>query len=370
MTRKLLFLLIILTVLLSSPAFATLYNDGDIAIMTNLTTWGINFGIGYKGFSLLEKRDTILWLFAGARATDLYYFRDVNDDNLDVELSDYDDLLFWSAHVNWGAGFSQGLIDDPRKNTDLLYFSIFYKGVREWYKEDHDAFFEGNRADRHGLLQNSVILEIAVDSVLADRESGMKKGFFTNATFEYAPNAFFNSYLGDADFRKYYAQFKFFVPIHEFEPESRFACIYFGNSSMVDYVEGPEIPLYARHHIGSLTVYGGLGGLVRGYESYRFDSGLKLANRSEIRLLMKKHHIESMFRGSAFWRYSAIAFYDMGYYGLLDGADNNFICSFGVGGLISFMDILSVSGYVAFPLTEEQLDRRRVVPVLGFGFKF
>ena len=370
MTRKLFFLFILFIVLLSSPAYAALHDGGDIITMTNLTTWGMNYGIGYKGFSLLEKRDTILWLFAGARVTDLYYFRDADDDNLDVEIDDYDDLMFWSAHVNWGAGFSQGLIDDPRKQTDLLYFSIFYKGVREWYKEDHDAFFEGDRPDRHGLLQNSVIFELALNSVLVDRESGMRRGFFSNATFEYAPNAFFNSYIGDSDFRKYYAQFKFFIPMYEFAPESQFACLYFGNSSMVDYVTGSEISLYARHHIGSLTVYSGLGGLVRGYESYRFDSGLKLANRSEIRLLMKKIPIESMFRGSAFLRYSAIAFYDMGYYGILDGADDGFICSCGAGGLISFMDIISISGYIAFPLAEERLDRRRVVPVLGFSFKF
>ncbi|MBR4684311.1 MAG: hypothetical protein IKO95_05785 [Spirochaetia bacterium] len=370
MTRKLFFLFILLTLLLTAPVYATMYSSGDIVIMTNLTTWGMNFGIGYKGFSLLEKRDTILWLFAGARVTDLYYFRDANDDNLDIEVSDYDGLMFWSPHINWGAGFSQGLVDDPRKNSDLVYFSIFYKGVREWYLHDHDTFFDTDRPDRHGLLQNSLIFELAMDSVLKDRESGMRRGFFTNATFEYAPNAFFNSYLGDADFRKYYAQFKFFIPMHEFAPESKFACVYFGNSSMADYVEGSEIPIYARHHIGSLNVYSGLGGLIRGYESYRFDSGLKLANRSEIRLLMKKIPIESMFRGSAFLRFSGITFFDMGYYGLLDGADDGFICSCGAGILISFMDIISISGYMAFPLAEERLDRKRVVPVLGFSFKF
>lgn len=371
MTRKILLLFILLFSLLSVPAFATLQSVSENTIMMyNLTVWGMNLGVGYKGFSLLEKRDTIFWLFAGARVTDLYYFRDANEDNLDIEVSDYNDLMFWSPHVNWGAGFSQGLVDDPRKNTDLVYFSIFYKGVREWYLHDNDTFFDTNRPDRHGLLQNSLILELAVDSVLSDRESGMRKGFFTNATFEYAPNIFFNSYLGDADFRKYYAQFKFFIPIYEFDPDSRFSCAYFGNSSMVDYVEGAEIPIYARHHIGSLNVYSGLGGLIRGYESYRFDSGLKLANRSEIRLLLKRIPIESLFRGSAFLRFSGITFFDMGYYGLLDGADDGFICSCGAGILISFMDIISISGYVAFPLTEERLDRKRVVPVLGFSFKF
>ncbi|MBO7048462.1 MAG: hypothetical protein J6W62_06100 [Spirochaetia bacterium] len=370
MTRKILFLLILLTVLLASPVYATLYGNGDIAIMTNLTTWGVNNAIGYKGFSLLDKRDTILWGIFGARGTKLSYFRDEADDELDIHISDYDDVSFWSANVNWGVGFSQGLIDDPRKHTDLLYFSIFYKGVREWYYEDRDVFFKSDRADNEGLLQNSVVFELAVDSVLTDRESGMKKGFFTNATFEYAPNEFFNSYLGDADFRKYYAQFKFFVPLHEFAPESRLSCLYFGNSSMVDYVTGSEVPIYARHHIGSLTVYGGLGGLIRGYETYRFDSGLKLANRSEFRLLMKKIHIDSMFRGSAFLRFSGITFFDMGYYACLDGADDGFICSCGVGGLVSFMDIISISGYIACPMAQERLDRKRVVPVLGFSFKF
>ncbi len=370
MTRKLIFLSILLFSILSTPAFAALYGDGDIAIMTKLTVWGVNNAIGYKGFSLLEDRDTIFWLIAGARGTNLAYFRDDNDDDLDVELHDYDDVSFWAAHLNWGAGFSQGLIDDPRKKTDLLYVSLFYKGVREWYREDDDTFFNSDRADRHGLLQNSMVAEIALDSVLVDRESGMRKGFFTNATFEYAPNRFFNSYLGDADFRKYYAQFKFFVPVHTFSPESHLSCIYFGNSSMVDYVTGDEVPIYARHHIGSLTVYGGLGGLIRGYETYRFDSGLKLANRSEFRLLLKKLPLQSMFRGKGFLRCSVIAFFDMGYYGCLDGADDNFLCSAGAGGLISFMDILSISGYLACPMTQERLDRKRLVPVLGFNFKF
>ena len=370
MTRKLVFLFILLTALLASPAYATLYGTDDIAIMTNLTVWGVNNAIGYKGLHLLEDRDTILWAIAGVRGTKLAYFRDENDDDLDTYIRDYDDVSFWSAHLNWGIGFSQGLIDDPRKKTDLLYFSIFYKGVREWYYEDRDVFFKGDRADKDGLLQNSVVFELAVDSVLNDRESGMKSGFFTNFTFEYAPNEFFNSYLGDADFRKYYAQFKFFVPMHEFKEESHFACLYFGNSTMFDYVTGSEIPIYARHHIGSLTVYGGLGGLVRGYETYRFDSGLKLANRSEIRLLMKKLRLNTMFKGKAFLRLCAIAFFDMGYYGCLDGADNGFICSTGAGGLISFMDIISISGYLACPMTQERLDCKRLVPVLGFSFKF
>ena len=371
MTRKLLFIFILLNVLFASPVYATLHDKSDnIITMTNLTVWGMNYGIGYKGFSILEKRDTILWLFAGARISEFAFFRDTNDDNLDIEVSDYDGLSFWSPHINWGTGFSQGLVDDPRKKTDLVYFSLFYKGVREWYEQDHDTFFETDRPDRHGLLQNSLIAEIAVDSVLKDKESGMLRGFFTNFTFEYAPNAFFNSYLGDADFRKYYAQFKFFVPMYEFAPESRFSCLYFGNSTMADYVEGPEVTLYARHHFGSLTVYGGLGGLVRGYETYRFDSDLKLANRSELRLIMKKIPLQSMFKGKAFLRLSAIGFFDMGYYGILDGADDGFICSCGAGGLISFMDILSISGYITFPMTEERLDRRRVVPVRGFSFKY
>ena len=368
--KKSLLFSIVLSVLIATQAQATLYGKGDIAIMTNLTVWGVNNAIGYKGFSMLEDRDTMLWLIAGARGTNLSYFRDENDEDLDIHISDYDDVSFWSAHLNWGVGISQGLIDDPRKKTDLLYFSIFYKGVREWYYEDRDIFFKSDRADREGLLQNSVVFELAVDSVLVDRESGMRRGFFTNATFEYAPNQFFNSYLGDADFRKYYAQFKFFVPLHEFNKESHFSCLYFGNSTMADYVTGSEIPIYARHHIGSLTVYGGLGGLIRGYESYRFDSGLKLANRSEFRLLLKKIPISSLFKGKAYLRFSAISFFDMGYYGFLDGADDGFLCSAGVGGLVTFMDILSISGYLACPMTQERLDRKRLVPVLGFSFKF
>ena len=368
--KKSLLFSIVLSVLIATQAQATLYGKGDIAIMTNLTVWGVNNAIGYKGFSMLEDRDTMLWLIAGARGTNLSYFRDENDEDLDIHISDYDDVSFWSAHLNWGVGISQGLIDDPRKKTDLLYFSIFYKGVREWYYEDRDIFFKSDRADREGLLQNSVVFELAVDSVLVDHESGMRRGFFTNATFEYAPNQFFNSYLGDADFRKYYAQFKFFVPLHEFNKESHFSCLYFGNSTMADYVTGSEIPIYARHHIGSLTVYGGLGGLIRGYESYRFDSGLKLANRSEFRLLLKKIPINSLFKGKAYLRFSAISFFDMGYYGFLDGADDGFLCSAGVGGLVTFMDILSISGYLACPLTQERLDRKRLVPVLGFSFKF
>lgn len=368
--KKSLLFSIVLSVLIATQAQATLYGKGDIAIMTNLTVWGVNNAIGYKGFSMLEDRDTMLWLIAGARGTNLSYFRDENDEDLDIHISDYDDVSFWSAHLNWGVGISQGLIDDPRKKTDLLYFSIFYKGVREWYYEDRDIFFKSDLADREGLLQNSVVFELAVDSVLVDRESGMRRGFFTNATFEYAPNQFFNSYLGDADFRKYYAQFKFFVPLHEFNKESHFSCLYFGNSTMADYVTGSEIPIYARHHIGSLTVYGGLGGLIRGYESYRFDSGLKLANRSEFRLLLKKIPINSLFKGKAYLRFSAISFFDMGYYGFLDGADDGFLCSAGVGGLVTFMDILSISGYLACPMTQERLDRKRLVPVLGFSFKF
>ena len=55
---------------------------------------------------------------------------------------------------------------------------------------------------------------------------------------------------------------------------------------------------------------------------------------------------------------------------ILDGATGNLLCTTGVGVLGSFMDSLAVTLYIASPLTEDRLDDKKLVPVMGFNFKF
>ncbi len=368
--KKLILLFILITLVAGNGAAASFRTD-NLVIMSSLKPWGINTATGYRGYSLLEDRDTIFWLLLGGRASQRGYFRDYEDNNRDEEVSDYDDINYWAYNLNWGCGFSQGLVDDPRKATDLVYLTAYYKGVREWYHEQSpdQIIFDSIRPDKNGILQNSFIAELAVDSVLKDKESGMRQGFFSNASFEYAPEAFFNDVVGKADFFKYSFNFKFFIPVTEFDEENMFSCIYFGNSTLADYITGDHVSLYARNNMTSLAPTASLGGLVRGYENYRYDAEFKVANRSEFRLLMKKIPLEFLHE-KTFIRFSSIAFFDMGYYDILNGADGNFLCSAGVGILGSFMDSMAVTLYMAAPLAEERLDGKRLVPVMGFNFKF
>ena len=165
--KKRFFLVIALFFLTCSGLFAGYYTKGDFSFVTELSMFGLNQAVGYKGVSLLEDRDTIFWLFGGAKINNRGYYRYADEDNYDEHEDSYGDFQYLATNLIWGAGISQGLIDDARKDTDLLYFSIFYKGVREWYEEDNDKyFFQSDRSDRHGLLQNSVVLEVAFDNRL------------------------------------------------------------------------------------------------------------------------------------------------------------------------------------------------------------
>ncbi|MCQ2604811.1 MAG: hypothetical protein MJ215_07235, partial [Spirochaetia bacterium] len=247
------------------------------------------------------------------------------------------------------------------------------KGVCEdYYEEDDDQIlFNSNRFDKNGLWQNSLIFEITYDSVLKDRDTAMRKGLYVSGSLEYAPRLAINDFRGEADFIKYAFELRYFVPVVKFDEDNLLAGVYFGTSFLWDYIEGDKIPLYARQHITStLSTTAALGGLVRGYEKYRFDSELKWASRNEFRFNTRKFHITDVNKMDVFLRFSALGFFDFGYYGTTDGDDGDMICSSGAGVLASFMDILSVSMYLAWPMAEKRLDGYRVVPVFGFGFKF
>lgn len=369
MKKKLIFVLAFMLAASFLPAASM--RTGDWVFMSSLKPWGINTAAGYNGISLLEERDSIFWLLLGGRASQRGYYRDLQDDNSNEEVSDYDDINYWAYNLNWGFGFSQGLIDDPRKATDLVYVSAYYKGVREWYHEQRpdQVIFNSMVNDKDGILQNSIIFELAMDNVIKEKESGMRSGFFTSLSYEYAPEAFGNDIVGNADFSKFSFNFKFFLPLHDFSDDSMFSCLYFGNSTLADYMFGDNVTLYARKNMTSLSPTASLGGLIRGYENYRFDSEFKIANRSEFRLLMKKIPL-TFLHEKTYIRFSTIAFFDVGYYEILDGATGNLLCTTGVGVLGSFMDSLAVTLYIASPLTEDRLDDKKLVPVMGFNFKF
>ncbi|MCQ2604870.1 MAG: hypothetical protein MJ215_07545 [Spirochaetia bacterium] len=94
--------------------------------MGNLKAWGINGAVGYRLPEILEERDSILWLMLGTRIEHRGYYRTVDDEFYHGSAHDYDDFTYWAGHLNWAVGFSQALINDDRKDTDLLYISLYF----------------------------------------------------------------------------------------------------------------------------------------------------------------------------------------------------------------------------------------------------
>ena len=348
-----------------------------LIIEPDINYWGMNADVSIFGFELFNDLSSRILISGGAGIRSLGYYRDENDEFIEKDDGTYDvygDFKQLRIHTNWGAGLTQGIIDNSSSRNDLLYAVLKYRGVREWNIQDDSRdqiIFNSVRDDKDGILLNSFIAALVFDSTSKNRKSGNIKGFYSEVSVERAPEWFFNDIEGKSDFIKYYGSFSFFIPFKEFlnnkaEPVSG---LYLAECFSADLIGGEDIPLLARQTMGSLSPKNGLGGAVRGFESRRFDGEFTMSNNIELRMnlpVIKPHFMP----GSTYLRPGAFVFFDAGYYDLLAGAEPGTIvsCGGGVSGDIS--GIIQGLAFLSFPLKGERLDEKTMDFSLSLNFHF
>ena len=348
----------------------------------HLRFWGMDFDfcrILENGIS--DKTDTILCLSAGSAVRELGYYRDSSDLYTDSGSADY---LYTRLNTNWGVGIEQGLLWNNNIEKNLLSLRLKYRGLREFnfnLARQDSIIFDSIRPDRDGILLNTFIVALVYDDVFLNRESGLRKGFYAEFALESGPKWFLNDVTGESDFIKYFAGAKAFIPFYEADEKQDFLqAVYIADYAGLDFVKGDLIPLTARQTYGILRPKNGAGGMVRGFESRRFDGEIKAINNIELRFIMRQIKNES---GRKLLRPGVLAFLDYAVFGWLDGYDESFpdgdggwltdggeISSAGLGLFSEVLSIGTATMYVCFPLAGSRIDGRAMSVTLTYGLHF
>ncbi len=364
------FLLIFPALTLNAEEASPFYIDRHIRF------WGMDFDFcQVLDTGLIQDKETIIRYSAGSSIRQLGYYRDENDSYSADSNLDYD---YTRLNTNWGVSIEQGLLWYTGGEKNLLSLHLKYRGIREWnfnLPGQDSLLFDSVRSDSDGILYNTFIISLLLDNVLLNRESGLKKGFSAELSAEAGPAWFLNDITGNSDFRKYFAGVKSFIPFYEGEDSSGFMkAVYLAGAAGIDYAKGGDIPLPARQTFGIMSPESGAGGMVRGFESRRFDSMTKVINNIELRFVMQQIKNTS---GRKLLRPGFLVFHDYCFFDRLDGYESSGgesgsgeISSAGFG---IFSEVLFTGNFVmyaGFPITGERIDRDAMSLFLTYGLHF
>jgi len=253
---------------------------GEVLIKWDLRLYGLDAALGYRGLSLWQGADTILWVSAGGGYQFANYFPDAEDTHSP------EDVSYSNLNLDWRLGISQGLLYGPVLKRNLLELVLLYRGKVQRYAE-YDAIPTGY-PDRRGILQNSLTGGLVWDGVLRDPLYLTREGLYASVSLELVPGFLANNLEGDSQYSRANALLIGYLSLLG----SREAGVYLAERLVFDYLYGQEggIPVSARTTIGGLVdlpigknPLEGLGGAVRGILEGRFDGFVKLVNNLELR---------------------------------------------------------------------------------------
>lgn len=277
---------------------------GDLPLAWDVSPriWGLDLGVGYTGFELLEGRETTVWLWGGGgwEKKSLYRFADgtMACDYLDLasgsvsyapDLADpASDPFFQRAEAKWQLGIVQGFVAAPEDRPDLVVGFLYYRG-------QYDAHFDRGLLitsaafdfpDRDGIFQNSLFAGAAYQGVVRNVHT-VKSGFEAEASAEWGPSFLQSAPGGDADFLRLNATARYFLPLYDAAPDRdrNLFSIYAGDFVSLDWITGHAVPINIRQSFGGRSPRTGLGGAVRGVDSGSLDGFFKAVNNLEVRIV-------------------------------------------------------------------------------------
>lgn len=280
-----------------------------------------------------------------------------------------------STYAGWNVDLSQTLL---RNFSDESVVSVFFG---YWGRIDN-RFDEGGETslfsavpppeDYRGQLLNSVRTGVEIGHVRSLHHSPLLEGADTTVTFEWAPAWLGNEVIGAAEFVRFSAEARGFLPLLAGGGENgdRAIGVYGGAHVIGDYTVGSDVPILVRSSFGGRSGRSGLAGTVRGYESGRFDSVAKAATGAELRIVGPTLPAARFTPG-------LVLYGDAGYYAGYAGStpaaedDSGWIASTGAGVSVSLLDAVTLVFYSNYVLADELLTGGRLNPLaIGFGYHF
>ena len=253
----------------------------------------------------------MLWASVGGGYQGSNFFA-AADDSIPLEDVDYQVL-----GADWRFGVSQGIVYRPDGAGNLLEAVLLYHGRYQSYLQG-GAVLAG-LPDEDGLLQNTLLASLVLDSTVFDRGRLTRDGLFGSLTAEWAPAFFYNKAMGDSDFVRLTALLEGYRTLLSTPAVS----VYLADRLVYDRLLGEEarIPVSTRTTIGGLTSVPisknplrALGGAVRGIADNRFDGFAKLVNNLDVRV-----HFPSLALFGGMLVPGAVAYLDAGLYDRASG---------------------------------------------------
>mgnify|MGYP000843948458 CR=1 FL=1 len=248
----------------------------------NFGMWYVEPFVGLKGISIIPGADSRVLLFPGVGWVGDAYYREIDNTVMFDPTGDYLGSGFDKFIVNGKLGLDLGIAYDETLEKNWLYSYVFIKTTYQTNYAREDILPNLSYTlypDKNGLWQNSMFLGVYLDKVRYDNNRQTASGIYAEISGEYAPSFFMNNMYGDSDFIRGNVTVKGFLPIVEGDSFS----LYLGDRLVADILGGAKIPSIAARQVGGFTAYSGAGGAVRGIESGRYDSFVKIINNFDVR---------------------------------------------------------------------------------------
>lgn len=333
--------------------------------------WGCDVGVGYRGLALVSGLDTVFWVYGGGGYEQMTYQRYPDGSlvtgalpsGLDPSTAPFYER--WSAR--WQAGIEQGILWNPKLQSNLLDAFVFYRGRvdRNDLSDRTQLISLSSLPDKAGITQNSFLVGLNYNDISLDLRSKVQSGLYGEVTAEWVPPSL--NAIGDAV--RFNATVKGFLPLFDAAPEAdtNLFSVYAGDFLSADYAMGPSVPLNIRQTIGGLEPRVGLGYAVRGVDDGSMDTNLKVVNNMEVRANLPALLYRDIVPG-------VLCYVDTGYYDQVGETVANplsgVVASVGVGAFLDVLDLSSVTGYVNCRLTGTGDDGSRLHVSVEFSAKF
>lgn len=379
--KKKLFLVIIAVLAVLSGAYASDFKFvfGDLGqhaeILAGFSPSYLKAGAGYTGLSLIEGHTTEMDFLAGAGYNQRKVWQDPETGEVWQDMADDESLkagigpiIYDVIQTEWEFRFSQGFLDSPVANKDLLTLSAGYNGrfeasgdsfrkgswrengldgktqilpldkyIDENYQGDVYPDLRGNR--QH--LGTEFYLELKLD--MMDDRKMYSNGFSASFEAEWGPGVLNSALDGKADYYSLtFNAVAAYTPFSFIEDGQHWFSITLIDRANINWTDGSEVPAYIQGPVS-------LGRKVRGYNTWTYNTQFTAVNNFDIRFAGPSW-------SDIFPRVNL--FLDVGYgcgdYFNSDESGSNFLASTGIQMTVSFFDFIDLGYQISYLFTGEK----------------
>ncbi len=331
-------------------------NDDPWLADVDLRLIGADVGVGYRGFQLFPNVDTVLWSYLGGGYEWQEYYRTPSGALIGPGGLGSANPGYMRIELLGRVGIAQGIVwnDDTMRN--LLEVFVFFNS-----RYDTNQIAPGQTLsdamidDRTGTFQNTLLGGLGLNGVHDDVDHKVRRGVSAELSAEWGPSWLFNTLIGSADFVRFNANTRIFLPFFDVAPDRpvNLLSAYLAENLSVDYAIGigAPVPLVIRQSFGGRRPQTGLGSAVRGVAWGSYDTNLKAVNNLELRVNLPALVIPDVVPG-------LIAFFDAGYYdqlgegGIVTPAPAGIVASTGLGAYLDFLDLVTAALYLDYRLDD------------------